>query len=90
MKIDGKYYRIKEKVYKDGHKEYTAQKAINFYLFKIWRNFSCGVTDYGYGSINWICCGETYEDCKKYLLETLEEHKKQKAKTTIDVVNKIY
>ena len=40
MKIDGKYYRIKEKVYKDGRKTYTAQKAINFYLFKIWKNFT--------------------------------------------------
>ena len=39
MKIKNKEYRIKENVYKDGHKVYTAQVATNFYFFKIWNDF---------------------------------------------------
>lgn len=34
MKIKNKEYRIKEKVYKDGNKVYTAQVATNFYFFQ--------------------------------------------------------
>ena len=63
MKIKNKEYRIKEKVYKDGHKVYTAQVATNFYFFKIWNDFISSVSDYGYGCIRWICCGHTYEEC---------------------------
>ena len=63
MKINGKYYRIQEKVYKDGHKTYTAQVAINLYFFKIW-------TDFIYRSDktrNWVISGRTYGECRQNL-----------------------
>ena len=90
MKIKNKEYRIKEKVYKDGHKVYTAQVATNFYFFKIWNDFVSSVSDYGYGCIRWICCGNTYEDCKQHLLESLESQEKAKNKITIESINYMY
>ena len=83
-----KNFRIVEKTYGDGHKEYKAQEVfLNFGLFKIWKDYVCEVLDMGYGRINFICCGKTYEDCKQHLLETIE--KKEKAKLKATIINKV-
>ena len=71
MIIDGKLYRIKEDIYADGHKEYTAQRGYKILFFTIWRNFVISSIDYGYGSVNLICCGTTYKDCLEHLKESL-------------------
>ena len=69
-------YRIKEKTYGDGHKEYIAQEAyLNFGLFKFWRNHVCNVLNYGYGTVRIICCAKTYETCEQYLLESIKKKK---------------
>ena len=69
-------YRIKEITYGDGHKEYTAQEAyLNLGLFKLWRNYACAVKQYGYATVRIICTGETYEECEKYLLESIQKKK---------------
>ena len=79
-----KNFRIIEKTYGDGHKTYKAQKVfLNFGLFKIWEDYICDVLDMGYGRIRYICCGETYEDCRQHLLETIEKKEKQRLKNTI-------
>lgn len=49
-----------------------------------------GVSDYGYCCIRWICCGNTYEDCKQHLLESLESQEKAKNKRTIESTNYMY
>lgn len=84
MEIDKTKYRIVEKTFGDGHKEYTAQEVfLNFGLIKIWKDYVCDVWDYGYGKINFICCAETYESCKQYLLESLEKKEALRLKKQI-------
>lgn len=86
MKINGKYYRIQEKVYKDGHKTYTAQVAINLYFFKIW-------TDFIYRSDkirNWVMSGRTYEECKQNLLKYFDNKEQAHNKITIESTNYMY
>lgn len=87
MTIDGKLYRIKEEVYADGHKEYTAQRGYKILFFTIWRDFICDIWDYGYGSVRFICCGENYKDCLKHLKESLAKQKVKKNKTTVIKTN---
>ena len=86
MKINNTNYRIKEKIYKDGHKEYIAQYAINCLFFNIWRDYVCDVWDYGYDTVNFICCGKTYEDCKQHLIESIEKNENEYKKKTIDKI----
>jgi hypothetical protein len=76
-------YRIKEIVYKDGHKKYIAEKAYKFLCFKWWKPFICDVWDYGYAKVRFICGGETFDECKAHLLDCL---KQRKAKTDSDTV----
>lgn len=90
MIIDGKLYRIKEEIYADGHKEYTAQRGYKILFFTIWRNFVTSSIDYGYGTVNFICCGTTYEDCLEHLKESLAKQKAEKDKTTVTKTNYEY
>ena len=76
-------YRIRETIFEDGHKEYKAQYAINCLFFNIWKDYICDIWDYGYGSIAFICCGHTYEDCKKHLLFTISRKEKERKATNI-------
>ena len=89
MIINNKKYRIVEKIYKDGHKEYKAQYAINYFLFNIWRDYVCDVWDYGYATVRFICGGHTYEDCKEYLIESIKKKEKKYRETTIEKINYI-
>ena len=86
MKIDGKYYRIQEKVYKDGHKTYIVQVAINFYLFKIWKDFI-----YRSDKIkNFVMRGNTCEECRQNLLDYFERKEKKRNAITIESTNYYY
>ena len=87
MIIDGKLYRIKEEVYADGHKKYTAQRGYKILFFTIWRDFICDTWDYGYGSVTFICCGETYNDCLEHLKKSLAKQKAKKNKNTVVKIN---
>lgn len=88
--MGNKEYRIKEEIYGDGHKVYTAQYAINCLFFKFWRDFIIKTYEYGTNSFNIICCGNTYEDCKKYLIESIKEQNDLKMRTTIDHVKFLF
>ena len=89
MIINNKEYRIQEKIWEDGHKEYKAQYAINCLFFKIWRNYICDVQNYGYAKINYICCGKTYEDCKQHLIESIKKNEQRRKENTIKKINYI-
>ena len=81
MFINGKEYRIKETIYSDGKTEYTAQRAINFKLFKIWRNVIERTVSYYGDSIRFYCTSNTYKGCKDSLMETI--HKREAAKNSL-------
>ena len=67
MKIHNKEFRIIEKTYGDGHKEYHAEQLlINLLFFKIWK-------DYVYGSISWKYRFNTYDECLDYLTKNLNK-----------------
>lgn len=77
-------YRIIEKEYEDGHKVFTAQQAVTIFGLPIyWEKYVLRVDDYGYGSIRYICCGETYEDCLQQLRENLVEKENTRKKNTV-------
>ena len=76
-------YRIKETIYKDGHKKYIAEKAHRFLFFKWWKPFICDVWDYGYAKVRFICGGKTLDECKAHLSDCL---KQKEAKTDADTV----
>ena len=77
-------YRIIEKEFEDGHKTYMAQEAIKFLGITIgWKKYVLRVDDYGYGSISYICCGKTYDDCLQQLKKNLEEKERARLKSTV-------
>ena len=81
--MSGKY-RIIEKEYEDGHKEYTAQEAVTIFGFPIyWEKYVMCVDDYGFGSIRYICCGKTYEECLQKLNESLQAKEKERKKNKV-------
>jgi len=91
MKIYNKDFRIVEKTYSDGHKEYHAEQlSINLLFFKIWKDYVYGVSDYGYGSIVWKYRFKTYDECLDYLTKNLEEKYKDKISGKIINRNIIY
>ena len=84
MKIHNKEFRIVEKTYGDGHKEYHAEKLlINLLLFKIWKDYVYDVWDYGYGSITWKYRFHTYDECLDYLTKNLDEKYKNRQKNKL-------
>lgn len=86
MIINGKKYRIKEEVYKNGDKNYTAQYAINCLFFNIWKDYPSEIADYGYATVRFICTGNTYEECKERLLKSIETKEKlQDSKTVVNI-----
>lgn len=89
MKIDNKYYRIIEKTYEDGHKEYVAQQAINFIFFKWWKNYVHEKLEYGYATVNCIYSYPTYNDCYNSLIFNIEM-KRDKLKNQKLVKTEIY
>lgn len=81
--MSGKY-RIVEKIYEDDHSLFTAQEAETIFGIPIyWKKYVLGVDDYGYGSINYICCGDTYDSCLQQLRENLAEKEKARKKNTV-------
>jgi hypothetical protein len=79
-------YRIKETIYKDGHKGYIAEEAHRFLFFKWWKPFICDVWDYGYAKVRFICGGKTFDDCKTQLLDCLKQREvKIDANTVISI-----
>lgn len=69
-------YRIKAMVYNDGRIEYVAQEAIKILFFTYWKPFICETVDYGYAKIRIWCSASSYEECRKRLLDCLNERKK--------------
>ena len=88
MLINGKEYRIKETVYKDGQTDYTAQYAINFWLFKIWRDYIIRYDSYYGNKVPIPCFDIEYERCCKMLIDDIE--KKKKAKEAVKKVKTNY
>lgn len=87
MKICGKEFRIIEKTYGDGHKEYHAEALwLNLFFFKIWKDYVYDVWDYGYGSISFKDRFSSYEECVKNLTGNVE--KKYKEKQSEKLINK--
>lgn len=87
MKIGNKHYRIKEEVYKDGHKEYIAQQEFNLFFFKLWLDFIYEDED---GLYDMCCIGDTYEECKQKLIDILESKEKEDDKEVIVSTNYYY
>jgi len=78
MKIHNKEYRIVEKTFGDGHKEYHAQYCfLNLFFFKIWKDYVYDYIDYGYGSIEYVYRFQTYEECLGYLTDNIEDKLKK-------------
>ena len=88
MKIHNKEYRIIEKTFGDGHKEYHAEKRIlNLFFFGIWEDYIYGVDDYGYGSIVYKYRFDTYEECLDYLTKNIEDKLKEENNKKIISIN---
>lgn len=81
-------FRIKETIYKDGHKQYVAQvqKSILFFI-KYWKNivldYKCDVLDV----YRIYCKGNTYEECYNKLKDYIEKEEKYNASVTVNDVN---
>ena len=74
MEIGNKEFRIVEKVFDDGHKEYHAERLlINLFLFKIWRDYVYGS---GYASFKYSF--STFDECLNYLVKDVTEKQKEK------------
>lgn len=81
--MSGKY-RIIEKIYEDGHSEFTAQEAETIFGLPIyWKKYVLKEEDYYGNTVRWICCGETYDDCLQQLRENLIDKEKARKKNTV-------
>jgi len=88
MKIHNKEFRIVEKTYADGHKEYHAEECIlNLFFFRIWKDYVYGISYYGYGSVNWKYRFNTYNECLDYLVKNLDEKYKSKQNNKLININ---
>lgn len=88
MELNSKY-RIIEKVFEDGHKEYVAQES-RLRLFGrniFWKDYVLREDDYYGNTVRWICCGNTYDECVEQLKENLESKERSKKKNTIVSTN---
>lgn len=78
-------YRIVEKEFEDGHKEYIAQDAVMLFGHPIfWKKhiYEVGCGFYG-EPVNFHCYGDTYEECLSKLKESLNKQEKARKKDTI-------
>lgn len=82
-------YRIVEKIYADGHKEYIAQKAKSFLFFKIWKNYVLKEEAFCWdgSTVKFFCDAETYEECLKKLNDDLALKKALKDHSTVKEIN---
>lgn len=86
MKIHNKEYRIIEKTYGDGQKQYHAEYCcLNLFFIKFWKDYVYDYIDYGYGSISYKYRFPTYQECLDYLTENIE--KKIKTNQNKKVIN---
>lgn len=86
--INSNKYRIKETIYRDGHKQYVAQerKTILFFI-KYWRPIMTEYMCDGYTLVPFYCTYNTYEKCRNKLKEYLEKKEKLKNSNKIVMVN---
>ena len=91
MKIFNKEYRIVEKTFGDGHKEYHAQQLVlNLFLFKIWKDYIYDILEYGYGMLIMKYRFHTYDECLEYLTNNIKEKEEAKQKAKIINTNITY
>ena len=88
MKIHNKEFRIIEKTYGDGHKEFHAEQLIfNLFGLKFWKDYIYDIWDYGYATINFKWRFETYQECLDYLTKNIEEKIKTKQNNKLININ---
>ena len=81
-------FRIIEKEFKDGHKEYVAQESVKLFgVIIYWKDYVLSEDNYYGNTIRWICGGETYDGCLQQLKENLKEKEYAKLKNSIKRVN---
>ena len=79
MKIHNKEFRIVEKTYGNGLKQYYAEHCyLNLFFFKLWEDYEYDYVDYGYGSISYKYRFPTYDECVKEQTKNVEEKIKEK------------
>ena len=87
MKIHNKEFRIVEKTYGNGLKQYHAEYCyLNLFFFKLWKDYEYDYVDYGYGSISYKYRFKSYDDCLEVLTKNIED--KIKEKNNKKVINK--
>ena len=87
--INSNKYRIKETIYRDGHKQYIGQVRKSLFFIKYWKNI---VLDWrccsnGFYCYRCYCEGCTYEECHNKLKDYIEKEERYNASITVDMVN---
>ena len=84
-------YRIVEKEYEDGHKEYLAQEAVMLFGHPIfWRKHVYETTSDFYGeTVNLYCYGDTYEECLDRLKKSLDKEEEKRKKNMVKSITYI-